>query len=138
MMINRSMAGAGPRSKIFCSSNRPPLSSWRKTIAPLPLFCTPPLQQASWQREDHWIRGVPYQIFGGTEFYERAEIKDLLAYLKTIVNPRDQESMLRIINVPRRGISDNTLDLLTQENRLRKIPLWDLLKEVAASQALHD
>jgi len=96
------------------------------------------LLQASWQREDHWIRGVPYQIFGGTEFYERAEIKDLLAYLKTIVNPRDQESILRIINVPRRGISDNTLNLLTQENRLRKIPLWDLLKEVAASQALHD
>lgn len=90
------------------------------------------LMNAVWQKEGQWIRGIPYEVFGGTEFYERAEIKDLMAYLKTIANPLDQEALLRIINIPRRGISDKTLDLLTQTNRSRNQSLWSLLKEIAS------
>jgi DNA helicase-2/ATP-dependent DNA helicase PcrA len=91
------------------------------------------LMQAVWQRDKEWVRGIPYQVFGGTEFYERSEIKDLLAYLRVISNPLDQEALLRIINVPRRGISDQTLDYLTQINRKQGIPLWKLLKEISDS-----
>lgn len=89
------------------------------------------LLQTSWQKEGQWVRGIPYQVFGGLEFSERSEIKDLLAYLRVIANPLDQEALLRILNVPRRGISDLLLDTLTQANRTLGRPLWDLLKEVA-------
>lgn len=86
------------------------------------------LMQAAWQNEDgKWMRGIPYEIFGGLEFSERAEIKDLLSYLRVIANPLDQEALLRIINVPRRGISDAYLDQLTQKNRSENIPLWEVL-----------
>jgi DNA helicase II / ATP-dependent DNA helicase PcrA len=90
------------------------------------------LMQAIWEKEGKWIRGIPYEVFGGTEFYERAEIKDLIAYLRVIANPLDQEALLRIINVPRRGISDHSLDQLTQFNRTRNIPLWNLLSEISS------
>ncbi len=90
------------------------------------------LMQAIWEKEGKWVRGIPFEVFGGTEFYERAEIKDLIAYLRVVSNPLDQEALLRIINVPRRGISDNTLDLLTQFNRQRGIPLWNLIEEIAS------
>ncbi len=92
------------------------------------------LMQASWQKEGRWIRGIPYEVFGGLEFSERSEIKDLLAYLRAIANPLDQEALLRIINVPRRGISDGFLDALTQQNRSSDIPLWNLLEEIASDQ----
>jgi superfamily I DNA/RNA helicase len=90
------------------------------------------LMQNIWEKEGKWVRGIPFEVFGGTEFYERAEIKDLIAYLRVICNPMDQEALLRIINIPRRGISENTLDLLTQFNRQREIPLWNLLEEIAS------
>lgn len=54
-------------------------------------------------------RGIPYRIVGGLKFYERREIKDVLAYLRVIENPEDSVSLERIINVPRRGIGDSTL-----------------------------
>jgi DNA helicase-2/ATP-dependent DNA helicase PcrA len=86
------------------------------------------LMQAAWEKEGEWKRGIPYQVFGGTEFAERSEIKDLIAFLKVIANPLDQEALLRIINVPRRGISEQTLDHLTQINRKENKPLWDVLR----------
>lgn len=88
------------------------------------------LINASWKQNDSWVRGIPYEIFGGLEFSERSEIKDLFSYLRVIANPKDQEALLRIINVPRRGISDTLLDELTKMNRSSDIPLWDLLKEI--------
>ncbi len=87
------------------------------------------LLQTVWDDKGEWRRGVPYQTFGGTEFSERTEIKDLAAYLRVILNPLDQEAILRIINVPRRGISDQTLDKLTQESRRHHTPLWKVLQE---------
>ncbi|MEI8301268.1 MAG: UvrD-helicase domain-containing protein, partial [Chlamydiota bacterium] len=89
------------------------------------------LMQASWKDGDSWKKGIPYQVFGGTELYEKSEIKDLLAYLKVISNPLDQSSLLRIINYPRRGISEHALDLLTAKNRSLNIPLWTLLQSIA-------
>lgn len=92
------------------------------------------LMQASWQKEGKWMRGIPYEVFGGLEFSERSEIKDLFAYLRVVANPMDQEALLRIINVPRRGISDPFLDILTQANRSGNIPLWNLLEQVASGE----
>ncbi len=91
------------------------------------------LLQASWQEDGLWKRGIPFEVFGGTEFYERAEIKDVLSYLRVLANPLDQEALLRILNVPRRGISDQCLDLLTQYNRNNNISLWEVLESVENS-----
>jgi superfamily I DNA/RNA helicase len=86
------------------------------------------LLQGMWQREGSWVRGIPYEIFGGTELFARSEIKDIMAFLRLIANPKDEEALLRIINVPRRGISDRTLEIVTQETRPKQLPLWDYLK----------
>lgn len=83
-----------------------------------------------WDGEKH-VRGIPYVVHGGVEFYERREVKDLTAYLKVIVNPSDQEAILRVINQPRRGIGEVSLDTLTAFNRKQKMPLWDVLKGVS-------
>jgi len=96
------------------------------------------LLQAMWQKDGKWLRGIPYQIFGGTELYERSEIKDLMSYLRVIANPFDQEALLRIINLPRRGISDRTLAILTEENRSQNTPLWQHLKSLSSHPELKD
>ncbi|HMB52357.1 MAG TPA: UvrD-helicase domain-containing protein [Thermoanaerobaculia bacterium] len=70
---------------------------------------------------------VPYVLVGGTRFYERAEIKDLVAYLRVLRNPRDEFSLLRILNQPPRGIGKATIELLHQEAEDQGQPLWDLL-----------
>lgn len=85
----------------------------------------------AWKDGKGWTQGIPYQIFGGTEFYERREVKDMMAYLRLIVNPLDQEALLRVINHPRRGIGDGSLDVLTAHNRLTNVSLWSVLEEVA-------
>lgn len=89
------------------------------------------LLKHTWKLDDRWIQGIPYQIFGGLEFYERREIKDLCAYLRVIVNPLDEEALLRVINHPRRGIGEGTLDHLTAYNRKHQVSLWSVLKDSA-------
>jgi len=96
------------------------------------------LLQAMWKNKDGWVRGIPYQVFGGTELYERSEIKDLIAYLRIIANPKDEEAILRIINVPRRGISEKTLSIVTQENRTQGVSLWQYLKQLDHHPKLTD
>ncbi len=96
------------------------------------------LMQTPWKKKGEWIRGIPYQVFGGTEFFVRSEVKDLMAYLRVIANPYDQEAILRVINYPRRGISDNTLDIITQINRKENRPLYHVLKDIADQNPKYD
>ena len=70
-------------------------------------------------------RNLPYRIYGGHSFYERAEIKDMLAYFKLTVNPQDNESFRRVINVPARGIGDTTLDRLAAAAAAAGCPLYN-------------
>lgn len=67
--------------------------------------------------------GTPYQVIGGTRFYERAEIKDVLAYLRLLVNPADDVSARRVINTPRRGIGAKSLEALDRFAAREEIPL---------------
>ncbi len=90
------------------------------------------LMQTVWRNGGEWSRGIPYQVFGGMAFFERSEVKDLIAYLRIISNPKDQEALLRIINYPRRGISDKTLDRMTQFNRSEKLPLINVMRKIAS------
>lgn len=96
------------------------------------------LLKHTWHDKNEYVRGIPFQIFGGQEFYERREIKDLHAYLRIIQNESDQEALLRIINQPRRGIGEGTLDYLTAHNRSKNIRLWDVIKNVIANPNFYD
>jgi DNA helicase-2/ATP-dependent DNA helicase PcrA len=68
--------------------------------------------------------GIPYKVFGGFKFYERKEIKDMLAYLRIAANPNDDEAVLRVINVPRRGIGEKTVQTLLAYAAAEDIPLY--------------
>lgn len=70
---------------------------------------------------------VPYRIYGGLSFYQRKEIKDLIAYFRLVCNPRDEEALKRVINYPARGIGQTTIDrLMVAANKL-ELPIWDLI-----------
>lgn len=75
---------------------------------------------------------IPYQIIGGIKFYDRKEIKDVLAYLRLISNPDDDISLTRIINVPKRGIGTTTLDRLSEKAAERNISIFSMLAEANA------
>jgi DNA helicase-2/ATP-dependent DNA helicase PcrA len=80
---------------------------------------------------------IPYQVVGGLRFYDRREIKDVLAYLRVINNPNDTVSIKRVINVPRRGVGKSTLDKLDQAaDTLGGIPLWEILKDETSVKTL--
>jgi DNA helicase-2/ATP-dependent DNA helicase PcrA len=80
--------------------------------------------------EDVLVRqGIAYQVIGGPRFYERAEIKDLIAYLQVLDNPYDAVSLIRIATRPRRGIGDSTLARLQTWADQREISLWDATAE---------
>ncbi len=96
------------------------------------------LMETTWKRGDEWIRGIPYDVYGGLDMAHRSEIKDLIAYLKVCANPKDQESLLRIINVPRRGISNQALDLITQYCRQKKLHLCETLEHLVFSPEDHE
>ncbi len=75
-------------------------------------------------------QGVSYRVIGGPKFYERAEIRDAVAYLQVIANPADEISLRRIINQPRRGIGDTTLERLSAHARLLETSLWETIERV--------
>ena len=75
-------------------------------------------------------KGIPYKIVGGTKFYDRKEIKDILAYLKVLINPQDDVSIRRIINVPKRSIGDATVNKIKEFASNFELNMWDALSEV--------
>jgi DNA helicase-2/ATP-dependent DNA helicase PcrA len=79
---------------------------------------------------------VPYVIVGGTSFYDRREVKDILSYLRLIANPADEVSLLRVINCPARGIGPTTVERLLEEAVSRGEPLWAVLRECLRHPAL--
>lgn len=77
-------------------------------------------------------RKIPYVLMGGMSFYDRKEVRDILAYLKLISHPADEVSLLRIINLPARGISQPTVKRLMDEAIRRGQPLWEVLPDAGA------
>ncbi|NPA24333.1 MAG: UvrD-helicase domain-containing protein [Deltaproteobacteria bacterium] len=75
-------------------------------------------------------KGIPYTIFGGTRFYDRAEVRDLLAYLKVVNNPRDGVSLQRILNVPARGVGKTSIERLTAYAQEHGLHLWEVLERL--------
>ena len=80
--------------------------------------------------------GIPYRIFGGTGFYDRAEIKDMLAYLCLIHNPNDDVRLLRVINNPPRGIGNTTVERVAEIAAEQNRPLFEILRESQNHEAL--
>ncbi|HET6725323.1 MAG TPA: DNA helicase II [Gammaproteobacteria bacterium] len=80
--------------------------------------------------------GVPYRVYGGVRFFERAEIKDALAYLRLIANRGDDASFERAVNQPARGIGARTLESLRAAAREARVPLWDATARLVESGAL--
>lgn len=79
---------------------------------------------------------VPYRVYGGVRFFERAEIKDTLAYLRLVANRDDDAAFERAVNTPPRGIGDRTLDEVRQQARMHGIPLWESAIRCAQGSAL--
>src|SRR5207245_11388428 len=78
--------------------------------------------------EEELVRaGVPYKVVGGTRFYERREVKDALAYLRALVNPFDEVSLKRIVNVPKRGVRDTSVG---------RLDAWAVARGAAFAEAL--
>ncbi|MDD1650397.1 MAG: DNA helicase II [Methylococcaceae bacterium] len=80
--------------------------------------------------------GIPYRVYGGLRFFERAEIKDALAYLRLVANPQDDASFERIINTPVRGIGAKTLDILRGLARTERCSLWHAMATLCADEAI--
>ena len=78
---------------------------------------------------------IPYQIYGGLKFYQRREIKDVLAYFHLIVNPKDDISFERIMNVPRRGIGDTTVNIIKKEARDAGLSMYEYILSVEPEES---
>jgi DNA helicase II / ATP-dependent DNA helicase PcrA len=98
------------------------------------------LVRASFQMrefEDRFVTlGLPYRVIGGPRFYERAEIRDALAYLRVINSPADDLAFERIVNVPKRGLGDTTVQMLHDHARRKRIPLTDAARAVVETDEM--
>ena len=103
-----------------------------------PLHNIAVLVRASWQTrefEERFIKeSIPYKVIGGLRFYERQEIRDAIAYLRVIVSPDDDLAFERIINVPKRGIGDATLQIIHTVARAKQQPLYTSLLQLLETQ----
>ncbi len=81
-------------------------------------------------------QGIPYQLSGGTSFYARTEVKDIMAYLRLLVNPDDDNAFLRIINTPRRQIGPGTIEKLANYATLREVSLYTAIDELGIREVI--
>ncbi|MFO7983558.1 MAG: UvrD-helicase domain-containing protein [Desulfuromonadales bacterium] len=89
--------------------------------------------------EEHLrYQNIPYVLIGGQQFFDRKEVKDALAYLRVLVNSRDEVNLLRILNYPRRGIGATTADQLIRASAEGGKPLWTLLKQAGEIPGIAD
>lgn len=72
-------------------------------------------------------KGIPYRIYGGHSFFQRAEVKDMISYLRLAVNPRDDEALKRVINFPPRGIGETSIQKVELAARANNVSMWDVL-----------
>lgn len=79
-------------------------------------------------------KGIPYRIYGGHSFYQRAEIKDMIAYLRFAVNPKDDQAFLRIINFPARGIGATSLEKIELGARERGCSMWEIINALSPAE----
>jgi len=87
--------------------------------------------------EESLVRwGIPYVVVGGLRFYDRREIKDVLAYLRLLINQADSVSLLRVLNVPKRGIGKTTIERLSDAANQLGIPLWEVVSDPEAVRSL--
>jgi DNA helicase-2/ATP-dependent DNA helicase PcrA len=87
--------------------------------------------------EEVFIRtGMPYKVVGGVRFYERREVRDALAYLRMLVNPDDQVSLRRILNVPKRGIGDRAVECVNALATRERITFWEALRRAEEAPGL--
>ncbi|HBK83829.1 MAG TPA: ATP-dependent DNA helicase, partial [Flavobacterium sp.] len=75
-------------------------------------------------------RDIPYRIYGGLSFYQRKEIKDILCYLRLVINPKDEEALVRVINYPARGIGDTTIEKLTVAANHYKRSIFEIIENI--------
>ena len=76
-------------------------------------------------------KNIPYRIYGGLSFYQRKEVKDLLAYFRLTINPNDEEAFRRVINFPKRGIGDTTMERLTVAANREGVSIWEVCTNLA-------
>ncbi len=76
-------------------------------------------------------KNIPYKIYGGLSFYDRKEIKDILAYFRMVINPEDEEALKRSINYPKRGIGDTTIQKIFEIASVSDISSWNVLLEIS-------
>lgn len=75
-------------------------------------------------------RDIPYRIYGGLSFYQRKEIKDVLCYLRLVINPKDEEALIRVINYPARGIGNTTIEKLTVTANHYKRSIFEVMENI--------
>lgn len=80
-------------------------------------------------------RGIPYRIYKGSSFYDHKEIRDLMGYIRLVINPRDDEAFKRIVNYPARGIGDTTIERIAQIAAARNSSMWEAVDQLVAESA---
>ncbi len=81
-------------------------------------------------------KNIPYKIYGGLSFYERKEIKDILAYLRMVINPSDEEALRRTINYPKRGIGKTTVERISEAVAVKEVTAWEIISDPSSYQTL--